>query len=93
MQTPNPILEIEKVAQEADKKLIYYRQTAVHRYPVLFSFLAVFSTASILYGFELILGRIDFFKDYPFVLILIGTGVLFITGMLYKTLGVKNNLE
>ena len=93
MQTPNPILEIEKVAQKADEKLIYYQQTAFHRYPVLFSFLAVFSTASILYGFELILGRVDFFKSYPFVLILIGVGVLFFTGMLYKVLGVKKDSE
>ncbi|MEF3692358.1 MAG: hypothetical protein V3574_04880 [Candidatus Moraniibacteriota bacterium] len=93
MQIPDPILEIEKVAQKADEKLVYYQQTAVHRYPILFSFLAVFSTASIIYGFELILSRVDFFKQYPFALILIGTVVLFFTGMLYKALGVKKDLE
>ena len=93
MQTPDPILEIEKVAQKADEKLAYYQQTAIHRYPILFSFLAVFSTASIIYGFELILSRVDFFKNYTFALILIGTGVLFFTGMLYKALGMKNNLD
>lgn len=87
MYSKDPILEIEKVVKEADKKLIHYRQSALHRYPLMFSFLTVFSTASILYGFELTLNKIQFFKDYPISLILIGSGVLFITGMLYKALG------
>lgn len=91
MHTPDPISEIEKVAREADEKLINYRKSALHRYPLLFSFLTIFSTASILYGFELIVSRIQFFQNYPITLILGGTGVLFFTGMLYKSLGKINN--
>lgn len=91
MHTPNPILEIEKVAKEADERLIHYRNSVLHRYPLLFSFLTIFSTASILYGFELMVGRIQFFQDYPVTLILGGVGVLFFTGMLYKSLGKITN--
>ena len=87
MHTPDSMLEIERLAKEADTKLIYYRNSVLHRYPLLFSFLAIFSTASILYGFELIISRVQFFQDYPMALILGGISVLFFTGMLYKALG------
>ncbi|HBI16970.1 MAG: hypothetical protein UR60_C0022G0008 [Candidatus Moranbacteria bacterium GW2011_GWF2_34_56] len=87
MHTPDPIIEIENIAKKADIKLIHYRDSVLHRFPLLFSFLAIFSTASILYGFELIISRIQFFQNYPVILILGGIGVLFFTGMLYKSLG------
>ncbi|MGW8185107.1 MAG: hypothetical protein ACWGHO_03275 [Candidatus Moraniibacteriota bacterium] len=87
MHTSDPILKVEEIARELNDGAGKYAQPALHRYPLLFSFLIVFSTAAIMYGFELIVGKIQFFKDYPISLILIGAGVLFFTGMLYKALG------
>ena len=41
MHTPDPIIEIENIAKKADIKLIHYRDSVLHRFPLLFSFLAI----------------------------------------------------
>lgn len=86
MYPNDPINTVEKIVKEIHDTTGKYTKPVLQRYPLLFSFLVVFSVASILHGFELITDNILFFRQYPVSLIFIGSFVLFLTGMLYKSL-------
>jgi hypothetical protein len=86
MQTNDPVLQAEKIAKEAHDSAGKYTQPVLRRYPLLFSFLIFFSAAAILHGFEMVTEQIELFEKHPTYLILIGAFMLFITGMLYKSL-------
>lgn len=82
----DPIKHAEKIVREAHDGAGKYTKPVLRRYPLLFSFLVVFSVAAIVHGFELLTDEFEFFKQYPSSLILMGIFLLFITGMLYKSL-------
>lgn len=92
MYSKDPILRAEEIAREVHDSAGRYTQPVLRRYPLLFSFLIVFSVAAILHGFEMVTEEMIIFKEYPSVLILLGAVALFLTGMLYKTLG-KNDFN
>ncbi len=83
----DPIKQVERIIKTAHDTTGQYTQSVLRRYPLLFSFLIVFSVASILHGFELWAEQIALFNKYPLLLIVIGALALFFTGMLYKSLG------
>lgn len=85
----DPIEHVEKVTKEVHENIGKYTKPVLRRYPLLFSFLVVFSVAAILHGFELFADQINLFTDHPIVLIIIGAAALFLTGTLYKAL--QNN--
>lgn len=84
--TEDPIQKTEKIFREAHDKAGRYTQPVLSRYPLLFSFLLVFSVAAIVHGFGLWSDQIPLFKNHPSVLILVGIIALFFTGTLYKSL-------
>lgn len=87
MYTKDPIFEAEKIVREVHDSAGRYAQPVLRRYPLLFSFLIVFSVAAILHGFEILISEVEIFHEHPMYLIGIGAGMLFFTGMLYKALG------
>lgn len=86
MQQNNPIRKAEQLVREAHDSAGRYTKPVLKRYPLLFSFLVVFSIAAIAHGFELLTDQFDFFTRHPSTLIVIGILLLFATGMLYKAL-------
>ena len=82
----DPIQHAEEITKEVHENLGKYTQPVLRRYPLLFSFLIVFSVAAILHGFELFADQINLFNEHPLVLIFIGIVALFFTGTLYKSL-------
>ena len=91
MFTSDPIFQAEKIVKETHDSTGKYTQPVLRRYPLLFSFLIFFSVAAILHGFELVAEQVELFQEHPGFLILIGAFVLFLTGMLYKSLAKKDN--
>lgn len=63
-----------------------HTQPVLRRYPLLFAFLLVFSIASILHGFDVIVDRYELFDKYPVILMAVGVVTLILTGTLYESL-------
>lgn len=82
----DPIKQVEKIVKNLHDGAGKYTKPVLSRYPLLFGFLVIFSVAAILHGFELWADQIEFFKEHPGVLILIGVLMLVFTGSLYKEL-------
>ena len=77
---------VEGVAKETDKVVEPYRRTAFSKFPLLFLLLTTFGLVATLYGFEKIIDNITLLKDHPLILLLVGLGVLALTGRIYKKL-------
>jgi hypothetical protein len=86
MNIQDPIKKAENIAEKIHDEAGKYTQPVLSRYPLLFSFLLVFSVSAILHGFEIWADQIELFKSHPFYLIAIGMVALFLTGTLYKSL-------
>ena len=86
MKINDPIHKAENIAREIHDEAGKYTQPVLRRYPLLFSFLLVFSLTAILHGFEMWSDQVGLFENHPSYLILIGVVVLFLTGTLYKAL-------
>lgn len=82
----NIIEKAEKYVHDANDEAGKHTRPVLKRYPLVFSFLVVFSFASILHGFDLWTDNVAIFDKHPSLLIIIGTVTLFFTGTLYKTL-------
>jgi len=82
----DPIQKVEEIVKDAHDRVGKRTLPVLKHYPLIFSFLIVFSVAAILHGFELWADQIAFFEEYPSSLILFGIFMLFVTGMLYKSL-------
>lgn len=86
MNPNDPIKIAEEVVRLMDHEANKYARPVFKRYPLVFSFLTIFSAAAILHGFELWADRITLFREKPLVLIALGVLGLLITGTLYKFL-------
>jgi hypothetical protein len=82
----DPIKKAEDMVKGVHDGAGKYTKPVLKRYPLLFSFLSVFSFAAILRGFDMWVEQIGLFEEHPAVLILIGVIALLFTGTLYKTL-------
>jgi hypothetical protein len=79
----------EKVKKAEEKVLggfIRRRQSAFHRFPLLFTLMATFGLVATLYGFERLIDEVKFLNDNSFILLGVGILTLIITGTLYKKL-------
>lgn len=79
-------MKFEKVTKDIHDGMGKITQPVLKRYPLLFSFLVVFSSAAILDGFRMLSEQIEIFEKHPTLLILIGVVCLGLTGSLYKVL-------
>ena len=82
----DPIEKAEEIIKETQREAGKLTHPVLKRYPLLFSFLTVFSIAAILHGFEIWADSVSLFHENPSILILIGIAALLFTGSLYKTL-------
>jgi uncharacterized membrane protein len=82
----DPIQEMEKMVREMHDVAGHYARPVFRRYPLLFSFLIVFSIAAILDGFHIFVGEMPMFKEHPSYLMILGVLLLFFTGKLYESL-------
>lgn len=89
MLNKDPLHEVEKVFKEAHDTAGKYTQPILKKYPLSFAFAVTFSLAAILKGFDILTMKVQVFVDHPYLLILIGSITLFITGTLYKVLSHK----
>lgn len=86
MKDPLPLEAIEEVSERVVERATHLRNSTFARFPIVFSMLTTFGLVATLYGFEKVIDRIDFFNNYPEVLLLIGLATLAGTGTLYKKL-------
>lgn len=82
----DPIQKAENLVREVHNGAGKYTKPVLKRYPLLFSFLLVFSAAAILDGFRMLSEQIEIFEKHPSLLIIIGVVTLVLTGTLYKSL-------
>lgn len=82
----DPIQKAEEVVREVHEIAGKYTKPVFRRYPLLFTFLIVFSAAAILDGFRLFTDQIPLFQEHPIYLMLIGVLALLLTGKLYESL-------
>jgi hypothetical protein len=82
----DPIRKAENLVRGVHDEAGKYTKPVLKRYPLLFSFLLVFSVAAILDGFRMLAEQIEIFEKHPSLLIIIGIVSLLLTGTLYKSL-------
>jgi len=85
----DPLEHLERSAREMDEYMRARHRTVFGRYPLLFSLLGSFGVAAIIYGFEELLDQVPLFHDVPVIPLVIGIGILIVTGSLYKRIEKK----
>jgi hypothetical protein len=86
MAYTDPIYEVEKIVKEVHDHAGKYTRPVLKRYPLLFAFFLTFSVAAIIHGFDLMTDGVPVFENHPWLLVLLGSTTLFLTGTLYKHL-------
>ena len=77
--------KIEQTSRNVDKLFVEQRKAVFARFPLLFTLLGVFGFVATLYGFERLMDQLGL-SDNPIILLLLGIGILILTGTLYKSL-------
>jgi len=85
------LTRIEKLAREKgiamDELAAPVRQTLLKRFPVLFLLLTTLGATAVFLSLENLLLQVTLFDEKPWLLFLVGVGILTVTGRLYKRLG------
>jgi hypothetical protein len=76
----------KKRSKSAMKGIFRRRTTVFSRFPLLFTLLGTFGVVATFYGFQHILEDIPLLADYPYIALIVGLLILFVTGKLYKKL-------
>ena len=77
---------VTKATTEVDTYIRPLRQSVLSRFPIIFSLLTTFGVATTFLGFEKIVSDIQFLNNHPLVMLILGIGILALTGTLYKKL-------
>ena len=77
---------MNKAAKDVDGYMTPLRTSVITRYPIIFSLLTTFGVATTFLGFEKIVSQITFLDQHPFIMLILGVGILAATGTLYKKL-------
>lgn len=85
---PDPLHHIERTTRGVNDYMQARSQSVLSRYPLMFSLLAAFGVAMVLYGFEHVLDG-TVLQEHPLLALLIGLAILIFTGSLYKRLEKK----
>jgi hypothetical protein len=78
-----PFTEIE---ERIAHKVVEGRDKAAVRFPLVFGLLASFGIVSVFYGFEALINKVDWLRDNPWAMLLVGVSTLIATGTAYKKL-------
>jgi hypothetical protein len=68
------------------ERLAKSKETAFHRFPLLFAMLAAFGIVITNNGIQGLINKIPWLDNNPFVTLLVGVVILLFTGTLYKKL-------
>lgn len=83
--------EVEKVVgvsnDKFEKVVDPFRQSVLRRFPVLFILAVTFGITATLVGIEQMLIKYRILQSNPEIILLLGIGVLALTGTLYNKLG------
>lgn len=82
----DPIQKIEEIVKNINDGAGKYAEPVLHRYPLLFAFLVIFSVSAIMHGFNELIGEVEFFTKHPAILMFVGILILIFTGKLYRWL-------
>lgn len=80
------IKKLEAMGGGVSRKMLGLRNSAFHKYPLLFVLLSSFGLVATFYGFEKVIDTIPFFSEKPYAILLTGVVVLILTGSLFKKL-------
>ena len=78
---------VGKVEKEIGNIIQPVQKTVFSRFPILFTLLVTFGVVTTFLGFERLVMDIAFINARPFLMLIVGLGILTITGTLYKKLG------
>ncbi len=76
-----------KVEKDIEHLIQPVQQSVFTRFPILFTLLVTFGVSTTFLAIEKIVLSIPYLNSHPFVMLVIGLGVLIVTGTLYKKLG------
>jgi hypothetical protein len=83
--------EVERFAKTTERQVeqvvVPIRKTVAQRFPTTFLFLITFGFTAMVTGIEHSLIKYQILSGHPEVILLIGVGILLVTGTLYKKLG------
>ena len=77
---------MDKTTAGVDSYIEPVRSSILKRFPVLFSLLTTFGVSTTFYGFEKVVDEIPVLNTHPFLMLILGMGILAFTGTLYKKL-------
>lgn len=77
---------VGRIEKEFEAVIQPVQKTAFSRFPVLFMLAATFGVSCTIFAFERILMEITYVYERPLVMLIIGVGILTLTGTLYKKL-------
>ncbi len=86
MKLPVDPKNITEVPKPVVDKLSHHRDSAVKRFPLLFTMLGTFGVVATLYGFQRLIDKVHWLADNPVVMLATGLVILLLTGTLYKKL-------
>lgn len=82
-----PIKKVVEIEEHVVHRLAESRNTAVAKFPLLFTLLTAFGVVATFYGFEHLIDQSKLLSENPIILLCVGVGSLILTGALYKKLG------
>lgn len=82
-----PVKKVIELEEHMVHKLAEGRNTAVSKFPLLFTLLTAFGVVATFYGFEHLIDQSPWLSENPLILLSVGVGTLVLTGALYKKLG------
>ena len=82
--------QIENISKQEEKILNILRSErhrAKKKFPLVYALTATFGLVATIAGFNRVIEKIDFLDSNPFILVILGVGILITTGAAYKKLG------
>ena len=78
---------VDKTEQTLEKTVAPVRKHFIKRFPIVFLMLVTLGFTATITGMEQLLLKVDLLQSHPSIVLIIGLGLLILTGTLYKKLG------
>lgn len=83
----NSIIPTIKVDDKIIEKVTAQRESLAQRHPHMFALVGAFGLVSTFYGFEKIIDQIPVLTNNPWILLVMGLTLLYVTGLALRKLG------
>lgn len=81
------IIPAVKIDDKIIEKAVAQRESLAQRHPYIFAIVGAFGLVSTFYGFEKIIDQIPALTNNPWILLVMGLGLLYVTGLALRKLG------